>query len=416
MPQVIETTNIISETMDRLIDFIALDEALGFEFENYLTKNKIEIQKESELNDVIIDYILEGKLQTGVRVLDYFLSKNTPADKKTINALKNSFVSFFKINKILKNSYIATDELSEKEYTLIPLVKTVNLRGVGLYDYIKARVIEIDNNFYLLEIHDVISQYREYYARVESVKALIKNPKIAVLGNREKLLEIKKSISSFHSSFLECFNSEEIIFSNKEADNILNNFYLFYTGKTEKVEPPKEYDGEFGFFEIEEFKNENILQNALSGFSDSDKTYDIGLFSDFSTGLYVVPFLGTLNGILKSNSLEIKGAVDCIKYFLTSDKIPPNLLIKKDKEYNNFVQIVNKALNQNYETIDEIIDFYKSEYKDGLRLSVISILYNSEIFSEILGEKKENRKKDIGRNEPCPCGSGKKYKKCCMNK
>lgn len=22
----------------------------------------------------------------------------------------------------------------------------------------------------------------------------------------------------------------------------------------------------------------------------------------------------------------------------------------------------------------------------------------------------------VGRNEPCPCGSGKKYKKCCMNK
>ena len=23
--------------------------------------------------------------------------------------------------------------------------------------------------------------------------------------------------------------------------------------------------------------------------------------------------------------------------------------------------------------------------------------------------------KKIGRNDPCPCGSGKKYKKCCMN-
>lgn len=22
---------------------------------------------------------------------------------------------------------------------------------------------------------------------------------------------------------------------------------------------------------------------------------------------------------------------------------------------------------------------------------------------------------EVGRNEPCPCGSGKKYKKCCMN-
>jgi hypothetical protein len=26
-----------------------------------------------------------------------------------------------------------------------------------------------------------------------------------------------------------------------------------------------------------------------------------------------------------------------------------------------------------------------------------------------------NPNKDIGRNDPCPCGSGKKYKKCCMN-
>lgn len=26
------------------------------------------------------------------------------------------------------------------------------------------------------------------------------------------------------------------------------------------------------------------------------------------------------------------------------------------------------------------------------------------------------RRKKIGRNEPCPCGSGKKYKKCCLNK
>jgi len=24
--------------------------------------------------------------------------------------------------------------------------------------------------------------------------------------------------------------------------------------------------------------------------------------------------------------------------------------------------------------------------------------------------------KKIGRNEPCLCGSGKKYKKCCINK
>jgi preprotein translocase subunit SecA len=25
-----------------------------------------------------------------------------------------------------------------------------------------------------------------------------------------------------------------------------------------------------------------------------------------------------------------------------------------------------------------------------------------------------NREEKVGRNEPCPCGSGKKYKNCCM--
>jgi SWIM/SEC-C metal-binding protein len=29
-------------------------------------------------------------------------------------------------------------------------------------------------------------------------------------------------------------------------------------------------------------------------------------------------------------------------------------------------------------------------------------------------EPKESEKK-VGRNDPCPCGSGKKYKKCCGN-
>jgi len=31
-------------------------------------------------------------------------------------------------------------------------------------------------------------------------------------------------------------------------------------------------------------------------------------------------------------------------------------------------------------------------------------------------EREAGKKKKIGRNDPCPCGSGKKFKKCCMGK
>lgn len=31
-------------------------------------------------------------------------------------------------------------------------------------------------------------------------------------------------------------------------------------------------------------------------------------------------------------------------------------------------------------------------------------------------EPKPPTSKKLGRNDPCPCGSGKKFKKCCLNK
>jgi len=57
-------------------------------------------------------------------------------------------------------------------------------------------------------------------------------------------------------------------------------------------------------------------------------------------------------------------------------------------------------------------------------------LYNLEEWNNILSNEKRDEitrefnqskiftheKTKVGRNDPCPCGSGKKYKKCCINK
>ena len=32
---------------------------------------------------------------------------------------------------------------------------------------------------------------------------------------------------------------------------------------------------------------------------------------------------------------------------------------------------------------------------------------------EKVAKKKPKKSQKIGRNDPCPCGSGKKYKQCC---
>jgi preprotein translocase subunit SecA len=37
-----------------------------------------------------------------------------------------------------------------------------------------------------------------------------------------------------------------------------------------------------------------------------------------------------------------------------------------------------------------------------------------EIQAAVLGKGSGRLSPKVGRNEPCPCGSGKKYKKCCL--
>ena len=74
------------------------------------------------------------------------------------------------------------------------------------------------------------------------------------------------------------------------------------------------------------------------------------------------------------------------------------------------------------------IDFEKLYY--NMHDANADWLYNLEEWDNILSSEKRDditrefnqskifthEDKKIGRNDPCPCGSGKKYKKCCINK
>lgn len=58
---------------------------------------------------------------------------------------------------------------------------------------------------------------------------------------------------------------------------------------------------------------------------------------------------------------------------------------------------------------------HRSHVKGNERTSVIGDAdggFAGELLPQGLGQTSKPQKK-IGRNAPCPCGSGKKYKRCC---
>ncbi len=79
------------------------------------------------------------------------------------------------------------------------------------------------------------------------------------------------------------------------------------------------------------------------------------------------------------------------------------------------IDVISDAYKRNIIDCSISGDLEDAEISLGLREERTSPPRN--YFGEkYLGLPYERETKKIGRNEPCPCGSGKKYKKCCLNK
>ena len=155
----------------------------------------------------------------------------------------------------------------------------------------------------------------------------------------------------------------------------------------------------------------------MGGFAAHNETYDVAVIFDKNKGLYAVPFYETFCHIFEDKD-SVENAKQCIEYFLSNDSVPDTILERVYNKYPNFMEIVNGFLETNY-TFEELVHKYKSEYFAHKLYSSATVLFCSNAFSEVFDiisapktEKPEITQK-VGRNEPCPCGSGKKFKNCC---
>lgn len=89
--------------------------------------------------------------------------------------------------------------------------------------------------------------------------------------------------------------------------------------------------------------------------------------------------------------------------------------IKNDVRFTEIVNYVGDNIKlPNFKTAEKMIEIFQNVY-NSISKWVLKGHASCEVFEE---EKKymkplPAKSQKIGRNEPCPCGSGKKYKNCC---
>ena len=422
-----ERMDFINGIIKNIANFIQQNEEIKADFNEYIQTIGANSRNPVPLQTACFTYILERNLGEDMKSIPELYLENTKGlDKDTkdiVEAINNAISSVFEIKKVTKTGFDLLNIVNERRYMITSLMKMTAFRGIGAGDFIIARIVNIKGDYFLLEISGVLPASRKDDAYRFAVAKIIQNPELVYLDNPDKQKEIEEDVADIYKKFVEFFGTTEIITTNRFADDLIGIFNDYTEEGTkaefkELIQEPEHYQ----FFNVSEFNNsyDNFLENSLGGFSSHKETYDVGIIYDEELGLYAIPFYGTFNKIFEvKDYTKVLNYDACIKYFLQNDKYSANLIRLVASKHKNFMEIVNAVLGKNY-TLEELLKKYKRRYVDNKIISSTTVLYRSNAFSGTLGiiEENENRPEidttqKIGRNDICPCGSGKKYKKCC---
>ncbi len=426
---VADKKNQINDAIDKVFNYINSNLNVKADLTEYyktLGLNDIDSPKKATAT---INYIFERRLGKDKQAILPLVLNDvqdlTQREREIITSLQNSINGVFELKKITPDEFTMYNLINEKTYYAKPLEKFSKFANLYTGNYLVCRIVKLDDEYYIYHIVDNISLKNKVDAYRLAVLKIAQNPGAIYYDNNEKFNEIKINIQKTFEKFQSLFNSEYIITTNKLADDLIEKLNAYLEGNNINkesfdvlIKEPEKYV----YYDILNlYSNNDIFRNAQAGFSQHKQIYDVAILLDKTTGLNVLPAFGTFLKIFEiENFQEIEEYRKCVKSFIENPKIPLRALqIAYEKFPQNFINRINEITDEHFENFDEIINKYRKNAA-AEDFSPTTTLYNSNAFRKLLeGLKFEEFKEEtskyqkVGRNELCPCGSGKKFKKCC---
>lgn len=359
---------------------------------NNLTKNdltdirkSLDIKGASKLNKKELIEVLENKLKNNLNevisnigfyeyiFLDrYFdeieyINKNTNKFDNAINDLKKKGI-IFQID-MDKNKVVIPEELEDniKE-------NFIDEEEFNLGFYISKDILKVVQ--VLLHYYGALS-LEELYEIIHSMSSNLnygKNKNIEIEFDRSYLTNL---LSDNNRSYYGIKKQDNIYY----VEDVINLSYVLQGHKAVQYLDYKELSINY----IRKFNKEEFYIKPLEKLKKYMKE-NLNLKEE------------KLNEVMYSTSCLMKNAFSVDYIF---QDIKGRIYLKNEEIERNIKDIITE-INNNIE-------------KWCLRgHSITEIkLKEDKIYEKV---EKVNHKGKIGRNDPCPCGSGKKYKKCCLNK
>lgn len=233
----------------------------------------------------------------------------------------------------------------------------------------------------LLEYDDVINEQRGI-----------------IYEKRNQILDME----SIHDEILEMFKNyvDDVVYSHLDESNSLNR-----NDKSEILETINELLRENVIFEEIEYKNSDeisdyIYQRLTSEYEDKIKKVPTEVTNEFEKAISLrvidthwMEHINTMSHLREGIHLRSYAQNDPLREYKTEGyELFDSLLARIDAQATTY--LLKAEVRQNSER-KQVAEGVTNENKEKLKKAA------------------PKRVQKIGRNDPCPCGSGKKYKQCC---
>ena len=298
---VIEKISEINEVIKEVFEFTQSNEQIREDFSEYLSTIGATNISLNQMEKIFLPYIFERRINNKF-ILEMF--EETTKNKEIANSLLNAQASIYEIKRILKNGFELLNLVNEKTYTVLSLTKMTNFRGIYAGQFVVARIINFREENYIVEISSILSHSQREDAMRYAVMKLVQDSRLLYKDNEEKENEIKSLIAEMHEKFIKTFGKDEVLTTNKHADDIIGAF-----NENEPIDlANKDSESvEHKFFHVKELDNNysNFLENSLGGFASHSQDYDVAIIFDKEKGLYAIPFYETFNKIFEGGERRL---------------------------------------------------------------------------------------------------------------
>jgi hypothetical protein len=364
------------------------------------------IDSQDGFHEFTDNFVYSYRFSNNSTIIDRFVSETSDLsenEKEIVLRWKDPVAGIFQVKRVLPDGFVAENLINEADYTIKPTTIPHQFQRLARPGaFFRAKIIPVSDNEYIFSgIQEFLdTSEKEILKAVASLQ--LENPEFAFRDNEERIKKGFELQNKDRELFIEYFGSDEVLTEGRKLPGLAAEFMNYRLSKIEKPLPE-------GYKPPEMHFPKGLL-----------KSKDVGIVFDELSGQHYLVNYGLVLSIFQNpEESKIQRYRQDILIYLKDQTISPHGLRRLFFRFpENAELIIRKILNRPEFSLEKDFDPLMDEFKPSFKGKRIYpyILPMSPKYVKAMKPELDRKKQDgqkVGRNDRCPCGSGKKYKKCC---